>query len=1099
MSFLGGFFGAKKEDPNSATKKNQNNPPLDAQPTKQETPADNNFFGNMQVKSKPAPGAGATKPKAFDPFNIGGASANRPSTGGPNFAGFAASENKNTITSQKSLSGIEDEEQQKPLDESMSSDAPRKSAFGFIQKKPIKPQQTEPSPRNQLSFVTNGTSMPQFTDNPETEYNPEVQSAVNFSDRSPSLTSQASEPVNTGAGKTSAFSFIKKKSTAPVDADTSQAQGTNPPFTGSQQELDNAMSDSRSDIPDNKSVTTPTTKSFGPSFARFKSPQNIETNKIINEDASSLPVAEQKSEASAEKDRTSEAGSTTSSGPSFLKFKQKTDKSQSGEPVQKVSSFPHKPFGQREEESIDQYNASENSTSRNRSEPFGHREVEPQVTKGERISSPLQPIQTPAIIEDEKPYGIKARLEREEGDIFEAIGDLVSRQNNLMAKKSSLETQREGISKKLKTVAQQQNEAIENDNFEEADHLEVVTMELNETYRDLEKQIDDCQLEYADLEKEKQMIYQNRQVLYQTFIGDVENVMLTQNHNFDKYKIESANQQAGEKAYIEEKTKELQYNRNHIDLDLKHINEETNTVTENMNKQIKDYVGDQQELSARKTELETIVERIRRELQEKEEELAEVTKNFNKVNTKINSITSKFDDQLSKIQKKRDKMEADERKYQEDIQKLEQYKERAELSNQRLKEVNDIFEKTCQSYEELKVTFEKDSQRLARENERRERAIKVYYDSLNALRQDRRQLLNCEEEIDKLREDLSKFQRDSVDLTTQKNELNNKIPELEKEKKAFVSSRSFKDASRVSNDIKDIQTKITEIEEQLVQVNENEKATLQKIQTLEKDIIPSLSARVNVTAKESDLNQYELLRVKENDLSLLLNYYTTHRHYDEAHTIEVELKSTQQSLSQLISQYPELKTTDDETAQPQEEGPATEQPEEIQHHHEDVQETTEEQNGHVEEGYQQSPEHNDEPAEIAPEEATYAEPAQDVPLEQLVSEYEDLAHKISEFESLIEQYASEDKFEEADEVSGQQEECRKRQEKIMGQIYGLGFSDLEEAKAEIAKKQENTQQEEEAQPQEEEVQPEAEVEAEEPKEEEVQQEEVKGENEENLI
>lgn len=192
----------------------------------------------------------------------------------------------------------------------------------------------------------------------------------------------------------------------------------------------------------------------------------------------------------------SEAGSTTSSGPSFLKFKQKTDKSQSGEPVQKASSFPHKPFGQREEESADQYNASENNMSRNRSEPFGHREAEPQISKGERISSPLQPIQTPAIIEDEKPYGIQARLEREEGDIFEAIGDLVSRQNNLMTKKcticfvliwwithylASLENQREGISKKLRTVAQQQNEAIENDNFEEADHLEVVTMELNET------------------------------------------------------------------------------------------------------------------------------------------------------------------------------------------------------------------------------------------------------------------------------------------------------------------------------------------------------------------------------------------------------------------------------------------------------------------------------------------------------------------------------------------------------------------------------------------------------------------------------------------
>lgn len=120
-------------------------------------------------------------------------------------------ENKPATTSQKSLSGIDNEEQQIPMDESISSDAPRKSAFGFIQKKPIKPQQTEPSPRNQLSFVTNGTSMPQFSqDNPESEYNPEAQSAMNLSDRSPSLSSHVSEPANTGPGKSSAFSFIKK-------------------------------------------------------------------------------------------------------------------------------------------------------------------------------------------------------------------------------------------------------------------------------------------------------------------------------------------------------------------------------------------------------------------------------------------------------------------------------------------------------------------------------------------------------------------------------------------------------------------------------------------------------------------------------------------------------------------------------------------------------------------------------------------------------------------------------------------------------------------------------------------------------------------------
>jgi hypothetical protein len=39
----------------------------------------------------------------------------------------------------------------------------------------------------------------------------------------------------------------------------------------------------------------------------------------------------------------------------------------------------------------------------------------------------------------------------------------------------------------LKQVANQQNEAIENDNFEEADHLEVVIIELNESVRNKDK------------------------------------------------------------------------------------------------------------------------------------------------------------------------------------------------------------------------------------------------------------------------------------------------------------------------------------------------------------------------------------------------------------------------------------------------------------------------------------------------------------------------------------------------------------------------------------------------------------------------------------
>lgn len=56
--------------------------------------------------------------------------------------------------------------------------------------------------------------------------------------------------------------------------------------------------------------------------------------------------------------------------------------------------------------------------------------------KVERITSPLQAIQTPAVQDQETPEGVRQRLEREKSEILENIGDLISRQNGLMGKKS---------------------------------------------------------------------------------------------------------------------------------------------------------------------------------------------------------------------------------------------------------------------------------------------------------------------------------------------------------------------------------------------------------------------------------------------------------------------------------------------------------------------------------------------------------------------------------------------------------------------------------------------------------------------------------------
>lgn len=126
---------------------------------------------------------------------------------------------------------------------------------------------------------------------------------------------------------------------------------------------------------------------------------------------------------------------------------------------------------------------------------------------------------------------------------------------------------------------------------------------------------------YAEYEKEKQMLYQQEYMIYKNWIAAIEKTTLTQHHNFERYKSECLAQQTNERSYIDEESHKLQLEKNHIDLDLKHIADETNQYNENLNKQTKDYVAEQQQLSSKKIELEVMIEQIRRELAQREKEL----------------------------------------------------------------------------------------------------------------------------------------------------------------------------------------------------------------------------------------------------------------------------------------------------------------------------------------------------------------------------------------------------------------------------------------------------------------------------------------------
>lgn len=163
------------------------------------------------------------------------------------------------------------------------------------------------------------------------------------------------------------------------------------------------------------------------------------------------------------------------------------------------------------------------------------------------------------------------------------------------------------------------------------------------------------------------------------------------------------------------------------------------------------------------------------------------------------------------------------------MKKLNRYKDNAENNLRNFEDNVTRAQKMFDEYEQIKASFGERSQAIQAENNKREDALNSYYNSLNELSQVKSQYDFIQSEIEKLKQDSIFFQKEISDLTQEKNNLEIKIPQLEKDKKAFATTRNFKEASRVSNEIKDIQTKLEEVANHLNQKVSMDRATQEKI------------------------------------------------------------------------------------------------------------------------------------------------------------------------------------------------------------------------------------------------------------------------------
>jgi len=627
-----------------------------------------------------------------------------------------------------------------------------------------------------------------------------------------------------------------------------------------------------------------------------------------------------------------------------------------------------------------------------------------------------------------------------------------------MQKKNALDKQIDNLRKKVLNYEKQQNEAAEKENYEEADKLETIIKQVKENLKLIETDSELSYVQYTELENEKQQLYASEESIIDGCLKNIERTVAKKTEEMEKYQESSLAIQRNDRTYIEEESEKVKITRNHLDLDLKHIEEETNSVNDSLDKQTKDFTEEGRSLTDKKQELEETIERIKEELRQKENELKDICKSLESVTNKVNIIKSKFQGSLDKIKNKRDVIQQNEKQYEKDIKHLNEYKETSDKNVKVYAQNIEKYKNLLENMKKMKTEFRKDAQLLIEENRKRELYLKRYSESLAGVNGGRQAIVTCEEEIETLNHKLKQLQAEVTELNAQKYASQQKLPGLEKDKKDFAASRNFKEAQRVNAEIKDIQTQVDTLDKRIQEESDQEKSLTLALLKLQNETIPNLRQKLAKLKEQNDLDKYNLLLIKEKDLKEIYEHYIAQRQFDDSNTIESELRQCQQEISSLkidlkLEEIKSiiLKKTEEtpienietpvEDVKEEEEQPQDPTQEHIQEHtQEPVQEQIEESKTEAD------TQHTDENVVEKEVEPPITEEIKRNIITTIVDQIDEIETNIIDLNKKIDEFGANDQFEEADQATSELDKVVKRKNELLETLTTYNLQDVTAAK-----------------------------------------------------
>ena len=478
------------------------------------------------------------------------------------------------------------------------------------------------------------------------------------------------------------------------------------------------------------------------------------------------------------------------------------------------------------------------------------------------------------IISSNSPVSLKKQckenLDRNQTQLFEIYSSI----NNL---KQNINTYNKQIKEKceqLSNITEKIDIAIADENYLKAEDLQ------NKT-NNIKIQIERLNTKCEELSKELLQLKERELISYKTILNSYKEV----SHNFNKLeehtlkeisdlKVNEISKHKNDEFRIKKLKEKLENLEQSIEINKEDLNIEEDKINSLIGTQSLEISEELGELNIAKTKINEEIEDIKKLLEEKLLVLDSISLKIKEKENEIEAIKSNFKPEYKKLNAKKAKYDEDIIIYNEQIEELSKLEENLKhkednykIKIQNLENMSDQYKYESLKFNSLIEKIGKEvieiSNNLTKENEIKS---KIYLD-----KQDYNQILvNTEEKKNNLNlliSNLKSYQKEIYDYDL-------KLPELEEEKRKFVSLKNFKEAGKIASEIKKIN------EHKLNISNNIDKIKLEK-QSIENNIGEmnlSNSKKINEIKNSEvilDCINYENLKIYEDNIKLLINEFNS--------------------------------------------------------------------------------------------------------------------------------------------------------------------------------------------------------------------------------